>query len=203
MAKNTKLQRAWQILLSTVFLCVPVRAGAAGQTTPQGNQQLPPLIRSLKGPDLFRAYCASCHGLDARGGGPAATALKVKPTDLTLLARNNRGEFPTAHGRETIMGGQLVAAHGSRRMPIWGPVFHQVEEDVDRGNVRLENLVAYLELIQTTHSSTPVSGAELAHGLSEMPIWGLDFRAGEGLNAAQVTLRITELTNYIKSRQAK
>ena len=47
------------------------------------------------------------------------------------------------------MGEEVSASHGSREMPIWGPIFHQIESDVDRGNVRLENLVKYLESIQS------------------------------------------------------
>jgi hypothetical protein len=50
------------------------------------------------------------------------------------------------------MGEEVLASHGSREMPIWGPIFHQVESDVDRGNVRLENLVKYLESIQSIDS---------------------------------------------------
>jgi hypothetical protein len=43
----------------------------------------------------------------------------------------------------------MIAPHGSREMPVWGPIFSQVEADVDRGPVRMENLVKYLESIQT------------------------------------------------------
>jgi len=126
-----------------------VRAQTQTQSKPPaGDQQLPQLIRSLNGPDLFRAYCASCHGLDAKGDGPAAASLKTKVADLTVLSKNNGGKFPAARVRKVIMGDDVLAAHGSREMPIWGPIFHQVEEDVDRGNVRLENLVRYLESIQ-------------------------------------------------------
>jgi mono/diheme cytochrome c family protein len=98
---------------------------------------------------LFQAYCAVCHGVDARGGGPAASSLKARVPDLTLLERRNGGEFPTARVRQIILGDAVVAAHGSREMPIWAPVFHQVEGDMDWGNVRLENLVKYLESIQS------------------------------------------------------
>ena len=45
------------------------------------------------GSGLFTNYCASCHGVDARGDGPAAASLRVPPTDLTRLARANRGEL--------------------------------------------------------------------------------------------------------------
>jgi len=98
---------------------------------------------------LFRAYCASCHGADAKGKGPAAPALKARVPDLTLLAKRNGGKFPAARVRNMIMGDEVLAAHGSREMPVWGPIFHQIEWDVDRGNVRLENLVKYLQSIQS------------------------------------------------------
>jgi mono/diheme cytochrome c family protein len=34
-------------------------------------------------------------------------------------------------------------------MPIWGPVFHQIDADVDWGNLRVENLMKYVESIQS------------------------------------------------------
>jgi mono/diheme cytochrome c family protein len=135
-------------------------AGKQTQTAPDAERQFTQLIRSVEGPDLFRAYCARCHGLDGKGGGPAAPALKAKVPDLTFLTRN-RGQFPAARVRKMIMGDEVVAAHGSREMPIWGPIFHQVEADVDWGNLRLENLVQYVESIQTIKTSNPPSGAEL------------------------------------------
>ena len=121
------------------------------QTPPksaEAEQSLPSLIRSVEGPQLFRAYCASCHGPDAKGKGPAAPALKVPPPDLTLLAKRNRSNFPEVRVRKAITGEEALAAHGSREMPIWGPILHQIEADVDRGNVRLDNLVKYLRSIQ-------------------------------------------------------
>jgi mono/diheme cytochrome c family protein len=136
-------------------------AGKGAQNVPNANEQSTPLIRSVEGPALFRAYCAPCHGVNGQGRGPVAPALKSKVPDLTLLAKNNRGTFPESRVREVIMGDKLVVAHGSREMPIWGPIFHQIQSDVDWGNVRLDNLVKYLETIQTITLSKPLSGAEL------------------------------------------
>ncbi len=107
------------------------------------------LIRSVEGPDLFRAYCASCHGKDGKGNGPVAPTLKATVPDLTIITVSNDGNFPVARMKRIIMGEGMIASHGSREMPVWGPIFHQIEEDVDRGNVRVENLVMYLESIQT------------------------------------------------------
>jgi mono/diheme cytochrome c family protein len=117
-------------------------------TQAKANVPLKQLIYSVKGPDLFHAHCAPCHGSDANGNGPLASMLKAKPADLTVLSKNNGGHFPSAHVRKTITGEDVLASHGSREMPIWGPIFHQIESDQDFGNVRLQNLVKYLETIQ-------------------------------------------------------
>ena len=42
----------------------------------------------------------------------------------------------------------IIPAHGSKEMPIWGPIFHEIEFDRDLGNVRLENITQYVESIQ-------------------------------------------------------
>jgi len=118
--------------------------GVKAQTAPKTT----PLIYSIKGPDLYRAYCAVCHGTAGHGDGPMASKLKEKVPDLTILAKNNKGQFPTSHLRKTIEGTDAASSHGTRAMPIWGPIFHQVEDDKDFGYVRVENLLKYLESIQ-------------------------------------------------------
>ena len=77
-------------------------------------------------------------------------ALKREVPDLTRLSQRNGSAFPTIHVRTTIMFGtdSLLSAHGSKEMPIWGPIFHEIEFDQDLGNVRLENVTKYLEFIQ-------------------------------------------------------
>jgi mono/diheme cytochrome c family protein len=132
--------------------CVGLALAAANPTQasqPQSQTESQRLIGSVEGPDLFRAYCAPCHGADGKGNGPAVAALKAKPPDLTTINRRSGGKFPTERVREVIAGDDRIAAHGSREMPIWGPIFHQVERDRDWGYVRLENLTKYLESIQS------------------------------------------------------
>jgi mono/diheme cytochrome c family protein len=124
------------------------------QTVSQAEQKANPeeqetLIRSVEGVDLYRAYCASCHGKDGKGHGPVAPVLKATVPDLTVIGKNNGGTFPVGRVRRIITGEWIIASHGSREMPVWGPIFSQVEADVDRGPVRLENLVKYLESIQS------------------------------------------------------
>ena len=105
-------------------------------------------VLPLDGDRIFRSYCASCHGADGKGNGPVAPALKAKVPPLTTLAQRNGGTFPAARVRAIISGDEVSSAHGSREMPIWGPIFHQIEYDQDLGYVRLQNVTEYLATIQ-------------------------------------------------------
>lgn len=142
--------RILQGIALSFFVLASLRATPQSlpKTQEKNSDQIEQLIYSVKGPDLFRAHCAACHGSDATGNGPLASALKAKVADLTVLAKNNGGQFPSARVRKTITGDDVLASHGSREMPIWGPIFHQIESDQDFGNVRLKNLVKYVESIQ-------------------------------------------------------
>lgn len=107
------------------------------------------LIDSIQGPDLYKEYCAVCHGADAKGGGPMAAALKTAPADLTRISARNNGMFPLAKVRRIISGEEaLPGGHGTRQMPVWGPVFSQVARDQDLGRVRVDNLARYLQTLQ-------------------------------------------------------
>ena len=74
----------------------------------------------------FQSSCASCHGTDGKGKGPVSEQLKIRPADLTILAKNNNGLFPTNAVYETIYGSKTIAAHGTREMPIWGERFNPI-----------------------------------------------------------------------------
>lgn len=158
---NQKIRSALFLLVMAVFCALLARTAATGQTEPGTANQSETLIYSLKGPDLYRAYCASCHGPAGKGDGPIAPALKARVPDLTQLAVNNGGQFPSERVAKIIVGDEAVVSHGSREMPIWGPIFHQIESDQDFGNVRIVHLVKYLESIQSIGPSNPESGADL------------------------------------------
>ena len=42
----------------------------------------------------------------------------------------------------------IIAAHGSREMPVWGPIFSGLDPSPARTQMRIENLVQYIESIQ-------------------------------------------------------
>jgi hypothetical protein len=75
-------------------------------------------------------------------------ALKFKVPDLTRISTRAGGKFPSARIRAIIEGTETVSGHGSREMPIWGPVFHQIDLDQDLGAVRTANVTSYIESMQ-------------------------------------------------------
>ena len=106
-------------------------------------------VPSMQGVDTYKAYCAACHGPEGKGNGPAATALKKAPADLTTIAKRNGGTFSSSDVEAVIMGQQVLASHGSRDMPIWGPVFQALTTDSSFMKLQVSNLVDYLRTIQT------------------------------------------------------
>jgi mono/diheme cytochrome c family protein len=84
-----------------------------------------PKALSAWGQQLFAANCASCHGADATGNGPAARTLKTRPSDLTRIRERNGGTFPRLEIVRFIDGERPVSAHRSAEMPKWGRVFSQ------------------------------------------------------------------------------
>jgi mono/diheme cytochrome c family protein len=100
------------------------------------------------GVEMYRTYCAVCHGLDGKGNGPAAAALKQPLPDLTLLSKKNRGEFPMFQVTNVIQGDTVITAHGSRDMPMWGDVFRGLKRDEAVVTLRVHNLAEYVASLQ-------------------------------------------------------
>jgi mono/diheme cytochrome c family protein len=109
----------------------------------------PMVISSLSGADLFQFYCASCHGAGGKGDGPVASSLRVPPPDLTTIARRNGGHFPSEELQRFVAGDErLVTAHGSREMPVWGPIFQSLEPHDRLTRIRIENVVMFIGSMQ-------------------------------------------------------
>ena len=105
----------------------------------------------VHGDQLYKNYCASCHGVAGKGNGPAAPALKTAPADLTLLAKTNNGKFPGLKVMNILENGSDFSAHGSKDMPVWGPIFRVMGPAAGGsqvGRLREANLTDFLKSIQ-------------------------------------------------------
>jgi mono/diheme cytochrome c family protein len=101
------------------------------------------------GKEMFMSYCASCHGKDAKGDGPAAAALKQAPADLTALAKQNGGKYPSDLVTSVLRGQTKLIAHGDQDMPVWGPVFWKMSQGhEEQVQMRIGNLNHYIESLQ-------------------------------------------------------
>jgi mono/diheme cytochrome c family protein len=141
---------AMRRILKCVLLILCCSALAIGQQA--GNEKksaAPEKGEPISGKQLYSAYCALCHGADAKGGGPFSPQLKVWPPDLTQLAKKNNGVFPAMRISEVIDGEFDKPVHGSKAMPIWGPVFRSLAKGHDdSAQVRINYLVKYVESLQ-------------------------------------------------------
>jgi mono/diheme cytochrome c family protein len=104
---------------------------------------------AASGREMYGSYCAVCHGTEGKGDGPAASALKVPPTNLTTLSQGNGGKFPSLKVSSAIRGDANVPAHGSKDMPVWGSLFRDMSQGHE-GEVqqRVNNLTQYIESLQ-------------------------------------------------------
>ena len=129
-------------VLCLLFVCL-----AASAQTIQKTAVSPTSPSS--GADMFKTYCAACHGTDGKGTGPAAPALKKTPANLTELTARNGGKFPELKVYGTIKGDVDMPAHGSRDMPVWGSLFSSVSHgNQSEVQMRIANLTAYVQSIQ-------------------------------------------------------
>jgi nucleotide-binding universal stress UspA family protein/mono/diheme cytochrome c family protein len=120
-------------------------AAAQDAVTPQ-----PAMTQQVPGSELYRTYCATCHGTAARGDGPLASSMTRKPADLTEIAKRNGGLFPSELVFRTIDGKRPVRGHGGADMPVWGDAFARSRDGGDPATVKrlIDALVGYLESIQ-------------------------------------------------------
>ena len=135
------------LLLALLFLAAAATAGAQSAKPVKQDQFPPDFVPS--GKQMFRQYCAACHGDTAKGNGPARATLKVPAADLTTLSKRHGGEFPYDLVSNVLRFGPGLTAHGSSDMPTWGPIF-QYMDNYNQAAVqkRIKNLCDYLASLQ-------------------------------------------------------
>jgi mono/diheme cytochrome c family protein len=128
--------------LTAVAIAAPSRASA--------QQTSEAFLGGSDGSSIFTTYCASCHGREAKGDGPLADSLRMRPPDLTLLAKRNKGVFDADMVHRIIDGRQAVKGHGGPDMPVWGDAFKHSREGYSENAVkaRIDSIVEHLKSIQ-------------------------------------------------------
>jgi mono/diheme cytochrome c family protein len=139
-------QEQWSMLLLLCLVLLPAVLLPAAQkqnnTTSSGRS-------TVEGVKIFQYHCAVCHGVDGRGHGPDSVVLKHPVPDLTLISQRSGGKFPYKRVKGIVEGTESgPLAQSDREMPIWGPIFHEVESDQDWGEVRLDAITKHMESIQ-------------------------------------------------------
>ena len=132
-----------------ILSAIAVGQATSAQSAPQVKHVPITNAPSNSGKEMFKSYCAVCHGVDGKGNGPAAPAMKTPPTDMTMLAKKNGGQYPASHVAAVIRGQAATPSHGSQDMPIWGQLFSSISQGHE-GQVqqRITNLVNYIESLQ-------------------------------------------------------
>jgi mono/diheme cytochrome c family protein len=141
----------WSILIVAAFLMALVVSGiASAQVRLAPPDQSPfPSTYVPSGEHLYKQFCSACHGVDAKGQGPAAASLKMPPPDLTTLAKRHMGKFPEEYVSSVLLFGPGTTAHGASDMPTWGPVFLYLDKhDEAAVKQRIKNLTTYLKSLQ-------------------------------------------------------
>lgn len=135
------------IVVFIALLWATLAATAAGQEPVRTNN-------AALGADLFRMYCASCHGTSARGDGPLAASMRRTPPNLTEITKRHKGAFPAELIFKIIDGRQRVPGHGGPDMPVWGDAFMRTSDSTDQNSVRyrIQALVDHLESIQAKNT---------------------------------------------------
>jgi mono/diheme cytochrome c family protein len=109
------------------------------------------------GQEEFRDHCAACHGMTGLGDGPIGPLLKTPAPNLAFISERNRGKFPFKKIYEIIDGSNVLAAHGSRDMPLWGDRYSrdpkpitpdQVDISKQLAQQRILSLVYYIGTLQ-------------------------------------------------------
>ncbi|SFQ22963.1 hypothetical protein SAMN04488047_1572 [Tranquillimonas alkanivorans] len=144
--------------LAFLTVCLPSQA----QVPAVDRERPAPVIIEPTAREFLNS-CASCHGMDGKGAGFLTRLFRgVDPGDLTQLAANNGGTFPLERAFAVIDGRAEVAAHGDRKMPVWGDRYMNAEMSEwgpdELNELRVRNriyaLVHYLQSMQETGGNT-------------------------------------------------
>jgi len=150
----------------TISLCMALSAaaclgGSQAPLTSQAQQTTTPVRLKMvritplpvdAGREMYSTYCATCHGEDGKGFGPAAPAIESGVPDLTLLAAHNGGIYPKYHVTNALSRFSESHQIGTRsKMPDWYKAFVSLDRTCPaRAGVRASYISKYVATLQAT-----------------------------------------------------
>jgi mono/diheme cytochrome c family protein len=117
MQKSISILTVFVLIIGIAFL-VPADSKAEGD--------------AAKGGEVYKTYCATCHGDTGKGDGIAAAALDPKPRDLSNA--DYVSGLTDAHIKKVVTEGG-AAAGMSATMPAWGEIIPEAD---------INNIIAYI-----------------------------------------------------------
>jgi mono/diheme cytochrome c family protein len=152
--KSTGLALAGALLLAVSGVILAGQGGGAEQEKQGKEIKKVPVTYSKpeSGAQMYKDYCAACHGMEGKGNGPVVEFLKAPPPDLTTMAQRNGGKFPAESVSMTLRFGTEKHPHGTSDMPVWGPLFRSLQGSKVTDpliKLRIANLTSYIESLQS------------------------------------------------------
>jgi mono/diheme cytochrome c family protein len=138
------------VILVTALLGIAYTATAQDRSDQSVAKKAAPQTAAVpSGKQMYNQYCASCHGATGVGDGPVAPVLKMRPADLTTLAKRHDRVFPIQYVEDVLRFGKAPTAHGTSDMPTWGPIFQWLDgKQKSTVDQRIKNLSEYLATLQ-------------------------------------------------------
>ena len=144
---------------SKITISTAILTGLGLLFSMSGTNAIEKAVQLKLGESEYINNCAACHGADAKGGGPVAAVLSIKPSDLTKISKEFNGQYPAEHIYKVIDGREMINPHGDTDMPVWGHRYMDmankkaaaVPHELDVQALafgRITSLVDYLESIQ-------------------------------------------------------
>lgn len=138
-----------------VLVCL-VATLSASQTASPANQSSEKKLRIVRianvnptsGAQMYQSYCASCHGAQGKGNGPAVEFLQTPAPDLTKLSLMNGGEYPEARVFAKLRHSSPSGSEASLTMPDWDRLFRNLHSNQSQVNLREYNLTTYIQSLQ-------------------------------------------------------
>ena len=129
---------AFRVVTLSILALMPAAHAAFAQDPVVGERE-------------YREHCAACHGLEGRGDGPIGQFLKTPAPNLALISVRNGGKYPVQKVYEIIEGSAVVAAHGSRDMPLWGDRYRRSAAPITPDQASIGNEIAQYRILSLVY----------------------------------------------------